>query len=55
MAINYPELREKIQKMTRDTLIYKLLKEELSVLGYWKNKSRGDPRKGYEVSKDKRL
>jgi hypothetical protein len=29
--------------MTRDTIIYKVLKEELSKLGYWKNKPRGKP------------
>lgn len=36
-------LRELIRGMTRDSLIYKLLKDELSVLGHWKNKPRGKP------------
>ena len=26
---------------------YKILKEELSTLGYWKNRPRGNPKKGY--------
>lgn len=34
-------LRSEIQHMTRHSPIYKVLKEELSTLGYWKNKPRG--------------
>ena len=34
-----------------DTLLYRVLKEYLSVAGYWKQRSRGNPRKGYSVMK----
>jgi len=30
----------------RHTALYKLLKIELTRLGYWKNKARGNPRAG---------
>ena len=50
-AINLERLREEIRVMTRSHLIYKVLKEELSRLGFWKSKPRGNPKKGYQVSK----
>jgi hypothetical protein len=37
----YGELRMEIRSMARYSPIYKVLKEELSKLGYWKNKPRG--------------
>ena len=48
LAIN-ELLRDEIRTMTRHSPIYKVLKEELSVLGYWKNKPRGNPKKGFEM------
>jgi len=32
------------------TNLGKLLKEHLTKLGYWKNRERGDPKKGYKNS-----
>lgn len=46
--VDIDKLREAIRVMTRRSKIYKVLKEELSSLGYWKNKRRGNPRAGYE-------
>jgi len=37
-----------IRRMTRDSLLYEMLKDELEKLGHWKQKPRGkpgDPRK----------
>jgi hypothetical protein len=34
----------------RHTDLYKLLKDKLSNLGYWKARERGDPSKGYKQS-----
>ena len=34
-----------IRRMTRETKLYKLLKEELTAQGYWKAKPRGNPKK----------
>ncbi len=42
-------LRQSIRTMTRHSPIHKVLKEELTALGYWKNKPRGNPKKGYEM------
>ena len=42
-------LRQEIRGMTRKTLLYKVLKEELNTLGHWRNKTRGNPVKGYQA------
>ncbi|KKN70040.1 hypothetical protein LCGC14_0434870 [marine sediment metagenome] len=39
--VSIEQLRQEIQVMTRRTLLYKALKEELSTLGYWRNRARG--------------
>ena len=41
-------------KQPRHTPLFKALKEELSSLGYWKNKPRGDAEKGYKMGLGKR-
>ncbi len=46
--IDIGNLRTAIQNMTPQTQFYKILKEELTALGHWKNKPRGNARKGYE-------
>jgi hypothetical protein len=40
------ELRSDLMSLDRHSLLYKLLKEELSKQGYWKNKQRGNASKG---------
>jgi len=54
--IDYNELQSKIRGMKRWHKLYKFLKEELSQLGYWKLKSRGNPQKGFKtgLGKNKR-
>lgn len=37
----------------RHSQLYKLLKDKLTELGYWKAKERGNPRKGYKAMIDK--
>ena len=47
------ELRRELMKPDvafRQTELYKLLKVELSVKGYSKNKPRGNPKKGFRQS-----
>jgi len=46
-------LRRQIPLMDRHNKLYKILKDELSKLGYWRNKPRGKPRIGYWTSKMK--
>ena len=33
----------------RNTKLYKLLKNKLSLAGYWRNLPRGDAKKGYQM------
>ena len=37
----------------RNSETYKLLKQELTIKGYWRAKERGNPKKGYKVMKEK--
>ena len=44
--LDIDQLRKEIRGMNRWNILYKALKEELSALNYWREKQRGDPRKG---------
>jgi hypothetical protein len=47
--IDYEELRSAIRRMKRWHKLYKFLKDELTRLGYWKLKARGNPQKGFST------
>lgn len=47
-SLNLEELAEAIRSMTRRQALYKVLRDELSKKGYWKNLPRGNPKKGYK-------
>ncbi|KKM73261.1 hypothetical protein LCGC14_1412300 [marine sediment metagenome] len=47
--VDLDALRQEIKQMDRHSLIYRVLKEELTVLGYWKMRARGNPSKGYQA------
>lgn len=47
MGIDLERLAQKIRRLERHQLLYKVLKRELSILGYWRNRPRGDPAKGF--------
>ena len=51
MMINLQELREAIRSMKYRHPLYRLLKDELTLLGNWKNKTRGDASKGGRARK----
>jgi len=53
MDIDLKELRQAIQKMTYQQGIYKVLRDELTAKGYWHKLPRGNPRKGYQVMKER--
>ena len=42
------QLVKEIRQLERHQVLYSVLKRELSQLGYWKNRQRGDPAKGYQ-------
>lgn len=35
--------RKAVQEMNYDSPVYKMLKRELTAMGYWRNKKRGRP------------
>ena len=45
--VDLAALRLAIRAMTRKQALYRVLKEELTALGYWKQKGRGRPFDGY--------
>ncbi len=47
--IDLEQLRIEIQELNRSKALYKVLKEELSRMGYWKQLPRGDPVKAYQA------
>jgi hypothetical protein len=53
--LNIEKLKEEIRKLRPRTRLFTMLKKELSILGYWKNKPRGNPRRGYEVKKKREI
>jgi len=46
VAINTDDLAGQIRTMSVRSKLYKTLKAELTLLGYWKNKPRGKHDKG---------
>lgn len=42
------QLVKEIRQLERHQLLYRILKRELSLLGYWQNRQRGNPAKGYQ-------
>ena len=47
--LDLDQLRIEIRDLNRSKQLYKVLKVELSRLGYWKNQRRGDPVKAYHA------
>ena len=44
---------EEIRKFPNRSKLYYVLKRELSKLGYWKERPRGNPKKGFQVMKER--
>jgi len=47
--IDLEQLRKEIRRLKRTQSLYRILKEELSRIGYWKNQARGNPEKAYRA------
>lgn len=47
--IDLEQLRKEIRELNRTKTLYRVLKEELRRLGYWKNQGRGDPIKAFHA------
>jgi hypothetical protein len=51
--VDLDQLRIEIRAMTRTHALYRLLRDELSALGFWRNRPRGNPAKGFRKMKEK--
>lgn len=49
MKVDLTQLIAEIRHLERHQKLYRVLKDELSKLGFWRNKPRGDPAKGYRM------
>jgi len=47
--VNLEQLRKEIKALNPRKKLFRILKEELQVLGRWRNKPRGNPGKGFDV------
>jgi len=52
--IDLTQLVIEIRSMNYRRKLFKVLKRELKALGYWKDKPRGDPAKGYKMKGHKK-
>lgn len=48
-SLDYDRLIVEIRNMNCRKKLFHILKDELTLLGYWKNKERGNPRLGYNL------
>ena len=46
--VDINQLIKELRQLERHQVLYRVLKKELSALGYWRNKPRGNPAKGYK-------
>lgn len=51
--INLVQLRKEIKVMRRTHALYRVLRDELKLLGFWRMRPRGDPAKGYRLKGSK--
>ena len=51
--INLKQLTEEIRTMNRQNALYRVLRDELTALGFWRQRPRGNPSKGYAAMKEK--
>lgn len=47
------QLRIEIRQIKWGNKLYIVLKDELSKIGHWKNKSRGNPKKAWQASNNR--
>lgn len=51
--IDLSQLIREIRQLERHQKLYRILRDELTKLGWWRAKPRGNPEKGYKIMKDK--
>lgn len=50
MKADIEAIRGLIRGMKPRSVFYRMLKEELTALGHWRNHPRGNPKKGFRVA-----
>ena len=45
--LDLEQLRKEISELNRHKVLYRLLRDELTKIGHWKQKPRGNPMAGY--------
>lgn len=50
--INLNQLRKEIRGMNRQHALYRVLRDELTILGFWKQRPRGNPTAAYRHMKE---
>lgn len=51
--LDLKQLIIELRQLERHQILYRILKTELTKLGFWKNKPRGNPSKGYKMKGSK--
>lgn len=46
--VDLEQLKQEIPQLNPDKQLYKILKDGLSKLGYWRQRQRGDPKRGFK-------
>ena len=52
--IDLEQLRIEIRRLHRTHALYRLLRDELSALGFWRAKPRGNPALGYKIAHERK-
>lgn len=52
--IDLDQLRLEIRKLHRTHALYRVLRDELKALGFWRYHKRGNPAKGYKIMREGR-
>jgi hypothetical protein len=51
--INIEQLKLEIRSMNRQSLLYRTLRDELTEMGFWKARERGNSKLGYQRMREK--
>jgi hypothetical protein len=52
--IDLEQLRIELKNLNTRQQLFKVLREELSKLGWWKARKRGNPSKGYKAMRERK-
>ena len=53
--LDFEQLRIEIRSMSRQSQLFKLLREELAKLDHWKQQGRGNPQKAHNMIRNNKI